>query len=79
MFDHITQVQPNRVRIRPSTIAEFLADNDSLIKAILKRIDWYIAYSKERDQLKKKIYFTIYEEKCKQLESVAEKLYGKYQ
>lgn len=57
---------------------ELLTSIGRYITAINNEVDWFIAYSQETDPVKRKVYYTIFESKCKKTLEIAKEEYERF-
>ena len=58
---------------------QLLSDINTLKQAINKETDWFLAYTEEKDQNRKKLYESVYLSKKELLSKLAKKFYDQYE
>ncbi|MEK7622304.1 MAG: hypothetical protein AAB430_00405 [Patescibacteria group bacterium] len=58
---------------------QLLSDINQLKIAINKETDWFLAYTEEKDQNRKKLYESVYLSKQEAVSKLAKKFYDQYE
>ncbi|PIP34671.1 hypothetical protein COX21_01675, partial [Candidatus Falkowbacteria bacterium CG23_combo_of_CG06-09_8_20_14_all_41_10] len=58
---------------------QLLSDINQLKIAIDKEVDWFLAYTEEKDQNRKKLYESVYLSKQEAVSKLAKKFYDQYE